>query len=192
MQTKENYTVENMLNTNNILHILKTNKEKSLKILIHRPELVKYTNKKFLDFEFIKKVSYENSYSINIFNFLEEDKVTKELLLYCLDNYLNVDSIKNILEKYSDDKEYIIKLICKNNDVLKYMPYDIKDDFELLYTIAKNGGGGRHMFRHASSHIINTKEYLLKFLVFSYACIEYTDEKFLNDEDVILCLLKYN
>ena len=192
MQTKQNYIIENMLNSTNILNILKTDKEQSVRILVQRPELAKYTNKGFLDFEFIKKVSYENPYSISIFNFLHEDMITKELLLYCLDNYLHVDTIQNQLEKYSDDKEYMIKLIYKNNDVLKYMPYEIKDDFELLYTIAKNDGESRHLFRHASSRIRNTKKYLLKFLMLCYSCIEYTDEKFQDDEDVVLTLLKYN
>lgn len=113
-------------------------------------------------------------------------------MFHCLDNYLNADTIQNLLIKYSVDKEYMIKLLYKNNDVLKYMPYEIKDDFELLYPIAKNDGVSRHIFRHASSRIKNTKDYLLKFLMYSYTCMEHTDEKFLDDEDVILCLLKYN
>lgn len=44
-----------MLSKTNILNILQTDKEKSLRILYQRPELVKYINEEFLDFEFIKK-----------------------------------------------------------------------------------------------------------------------------------------
>jgi len=192
MQPKQNYIIKSILNKTNILHTLQTDKEKSFRILSQRPELVKYINERFLDFKFIKKVSHANPYIINIFNFIPEDKISKELLYHCLDNYLNVDTIQNLLIKYSDDKKYIIKLLYKNSDVLKYMPYEIKDDFEFLYPIAKNDMTSRHIFRHASSRIRNTKEYLIKFLMYGYSCMEHTDEKFFDDEDVILCLLKYN
>lgn len=158
--------LEKILKSKKLLQILQNDKDGSIHILKQRPELVKYTNKEFLDSDFIRKVAVENTvnFNFNILNFLPDELITKKLLLCCLSSKLYVETIPNILKKFSDDKSFIALMLSIDGRVLQYMPLEIKNNFDFLYEIAiKDSDNAFKMLKYASESIVRSKKFTSKF-----------------------------
>jgi len=187
--------LEELLELKTILGLLKNDKDKSIRILAQRPELVKYTNKEFLYFDFIRQVSIENtiSYKSNILNFLENEFISKKLLLCCLSSKLYVDTIPNILREYSSDKTFISLMLSVEGRVLKYMPDYIKDDFDFLYAIAKKDEENAiKIFEYTSNEIKSNKYYSDQFLLINQSCSKFITHSLIEDKPEAISMLKQN
>ena len=172
-------TIKNILKQNGLLDILQTDKLKSFRILLQRPELVKYANKEFLDKDFIRKLSRENKYTTHIFNFLPKEMITNELLLYCVSN-INSRVIADILYSLDyTDKKFVKQLLIQNETILMYMPQNIKNDFEFLYNIAKiDNVRASTILLYASEDIKTNIKYILEFIELDPMCIYSIDKSY--------------
>ena len=171
----------------NIEEILQIDRDKSIRVLAQRPELVYKLNKSFINEEFIKTVCKDSPYFLS---YLPENMITKELLMDCIED-ISANSIGNVISKFtSQDKKYAIELLKKDYFTLKFMPDEIKDDFDLIFSITNGFTGASTIYENSSKRIQNTKEYVLKFLELNYMCFECIPDKFKRDKDVMLHILK--